>query len=261
MMKSNVKRRLLSMVLAFQAVCVCGITAFAETPEEDKPSFDLPPMFTQDDLKATYDMRDGETMYVYENANGDIYKRWGFATLIELGVNYVGQKYSNWCWAACAEMIGTFGVKTDRDQGDAVLKVKKELVNATGNAREIAQAIDYISYGIHQAYTVEDGVLSDQASYQEIENDRPFVCTLYRPKTKGLHDVVARGYEIPVKDHSEDQIFLYNPADPQTNKYYKYSEMTNPYQSFKIGDNYYTYEGNVAMVAKGPDSDYRDREE
>ena len=72
-----------------------------------------------------------------------------------LGVNSVIQQKSNWCWAACAEIVGKYENPTsNRTQSDAVNYIKgSSSINSTGTSGETAKAAKYISCSVADYYT------------------------------------------------------------------------------------------------------------
>lgn len=137
-----------------------------------------------------------------------------------LGVAEIDQYKTNWCWAACSEMIGSYyNSSAGRDQYDIVQKVKGNTNNVTGSAEEIRKAIDYAS-GDSVSFTAEYEALPFASCQTEINNSDPFVACLMG---RNMHAVVVAGY----KTGSTNYLYVVDPNPANGAQYYSYTQMVN----------------------------------
>lgn len=97
-----------------------------------------------------------------------------FAILKDIGVRLCSQEKSNWCWAACSEMVSEYyGYPTT--QTDIVTEVKKGIVNVSGSPEDIKNAIEFATsnkYTTPGSYKAASGI-SDISN--QINNLKPVI--------------------------------------------------------------------------------------
>ncbi len=142
-----------------------------------------------------------------------------YASAGSLGITRSEQQKSNWCWAACAKMIGNYYGKTIT-QSNIVEYVKGDYNNNdVANMYEANSALIYAS----DMSTEFDGVLSLSEVKREIDDGDPIEIrigwdggTLMRG-----HFLVVGGYRI-------SSIRIIDPATSSSgSKYFTYSALIN----------------------------------
>lgn len=171
---------------------------------------------------------DGETYYC--SSSGAIYMNcwqslngkecWfnpsGYLRGIKHHMKSVHQFGDKWCWAASAEMVGSYGTSSTRTQWDVVKKLKgspsNEYPNVPGTVGDVVEGIEYVSY-----YTKNVEVVGDIPSYQTSKEwlfTHPFVIMQGYVGTNIGHAMAVYGY---YQDYSVwDEAWLYvDPDGPQ----------------------------------------------
>lgn len=161
-----------------------------------------------------------------------------------INVPQIIQEQSNWCWAACAEMV----IRYYNEPGTQQCEFANELFNRTEccsvpsspnrnrpcETRDISNL--YSRKHIHSKF-VEDAVPFSQLQ-SEIDADRPVeVVYFWRDWEKPGHSVIVRGWRIEDK---EEFVHVNDPADSPTTMsgLVAYSELLTPYRA---GDWSYTW--------------------
>jgi len=144
-----------------------------------------------------------------------------FAASKTLGVSEIDQNKSNWCWAACAQMIGSyFNSSAGKDQYDIVKKIKGNTNDQTGSDSDICKAIRYAS-GDTVTYKTSDSALSFSGCQTEIDDGDPFVAKLVGSDVS--HVVVVSGY----KTGSTNYLYVLDPSPNVGAQYFSYTGMVN----------------------------------
>lgn len=143
----------------------------------------------------------------------------GYLRGIKLPMKSVHQFGSKWCWAASAEMVGSFGTSSTRTQWDVVKKFKgdssNEYPNVSGDIDDTANAVEYVSN-----YTKNTRVVGDLPSFNTSKDwlfKHPFI-TMQRNVSID-HAMAAYGY---YQDYSIwDEAWLYvDPEGPQGDNFH-----------------------------------------
>lgn len=91
----------------------------------------------------------------------------------------VNQAQSNWCWAACAQMISShFYPNSTINQNQIVTYVKGGLVNQTAQPQELINAIKYATYNT-QTYVYTYAPIGFSGIDNNIYNGYPVVANVY----------------------------------------------------------------------------------
>lgn len=134
-----------------------------------------------------------------------------------LSITRVQQAKSNWCWAACAEMVST-KLKYNIKQNSIVTKIKGSEVNEGASDSEITNAL---KYAVNYSYQVD---CYDPYSYSKIQNNiargLPIVMKM-KWNSGGAHALVINGYT------SNQNLILIDPASNCGTGYYSYTALIN----------------------------------
>ncbi len=140
-----------------------------------------------------------------------------------LGVSEIDQNKTNWCWAACSEMIGKYYNNTsNRDQYDIVEEIKGNTNNQTGTSSDICSAINYASVN-SVTFQTSESALSFSSCQTEINNSDPFVVWLQGKNGSVSHVVVAAGY----KTGSTNYLYIIDPSPNVSAQYFSYTQLVN----------------------------------
>lgn len=158
----------------------------------------------------------------------------GIATssVFALDVNKVEQKKSNWCWAACAEMLGKYeNPTTNKDQYSVVKYLKgtsnNSYPNVGGTATDIATGAQYVADGNGVFY-----YSNEQKSYYDLNdivnnynNPIGMIFNVYNNgKSYGLHSMIL--YQVD----SKYELHFYDPEGGR-DYYVSYDAIVNGYSS------------------------------
>ncbi len=134
-----------------------------------------------------------------------------------------GQRWSQWCWATTARMFANHYVTVpdERDQVQAVLAVKGEIVNEKGTFSEVVKAINYYVSGntsVNELNVIglDSGTLEQNVLNQLIDNGHVMV---YRRLHKGPggmsftnHALILLGYTTVYENGTIQRRYIsYNP--------------------------------------------------
>ena len=135
-----------------------------------------------------------------------------------LSVPFYKQEKSNWCWAACARMVGKYYVPSStKTQTQIVVEVKGSALNEAGTLGEIAQATSYVTnYGLTGDISFSTMSFNVVKSY--INGNDP-IQALVRGGGSG-HYYVIYGYNV---SSGTNYLYLINPGDGH-GKYVSYSD-------------------------------------
>jgi hypothetical protein len=145
----------------------------------------------------------------------------------------VKQKYSNWCWAASAQMVGRWSVPTNssRTQTDAVIYTYGAPVNYTATATQTKNAATYVAKNYATFIPLTNMSL---ASIKNVVNsfNNPLIagCINYNNAGYG-HMVVIHGVD------TSNNLLICDPATG-TSRYITYSTL----QSYSYVETVLTYD-------------------
>ena len=148
-----------------------------------------------------------------------VYPSQASATRVMLEIIPRKQVMSNWCWAACAQMIGECFGKSYA-QGEIVEEIKGESVNEGGTLEELADAIKFTS-------KCSTKILKDTISFSkvksEIRDSNPFAIRIFFDWEWRQHAVVDAGYD---DESTNESVYI---LDPWTSgaKYYSYEALSD----------------------------------
>ena len=135
------------------------------------------------------------------------------------------QQNDNWCWAACAVMVGTYESNLPITQSDVVLYVKGRLGDFPALVSETKEALEYASgFSVTSHSTVANSYYFPySAAASEIDNNRMFIMILdWDNSLIGGHNVVGAGY-----NHENNSIYVIDPAEDCPSHFYQYDLMVN----------------------------------
>lgn len=127
-----------------------------------------------------------------------------------LYVPVVRQAKSNWCWAACAEMVGRYEESgSTRSQWDVVMHVKGTSDNVVGTAEETALGAAFVCYNVSSFVATHRAF--NEADIQDTINraGNPLVVGIVWGGIGGGHMMVVDGYD-------SGQVRVIDPADGST---------------------------------------------
>ena len=143
-----------------------------------------------------------------------------YATNYYAPVTRVTQAYSNWCWAASAEMVGkVIDSSSDRDQYDIAEFVKgSNPPNEGATNSEMVTALNY-SCNLSSA-TFLSSVMTFSACKACISNYVPFVVRIRWGSTSNYHAVVA-----DAANDVNNKLRIVDPASGCSNAWYSYDSL------------------------------------
>ena len=166
----------------------------------------------------------GVNYYEFDSENGHMF-------LTQLGISQQVQRKSNWCWAACASMVGNFPKDKGRTQEDIVRAIKGSLVNSPAAPNEIKSAINYASAYTKKAFVVNG--LDENAVRSQIDIQRAAVLCIQWAGGAGGHAIVAHGYNL-----RDGTLYCTDPARKGDPMYHKVSKL-------RAGEKFDTLYGRV----------------
>lgn len=155
-----------------------------------------------------------------------LYKVWEVGLVLRMPPSI--QQKSNWCWAACAEMVAEYRRPNSRNQSAIVTHIKGSTVNDTASYTERAQATTYATYneinfigmGTTRIYSTLRTHLSEyrplSLGFGKYENN---------VRTSG-HAMVCLGYVKVGSNANNNKIFIYDVNDGQY-YWFTYYELLN----------------------------------
>lgn len=111
------------------------------------------------------------------------------AAFVTLGAPYYAQERTQWCWAACAQMVGDYITGNHKGQSLIVNHVKGSVVNQPAGSAELSTALRYTT-GLTPKRA---NVLSFSDSRRCIDRNKPFVIGIRYTSGTG-HFCVIDGY-------------------------------------------------------------------
>ena len=174
-------------------------------------------------FESTGQMR---TTVLYQNQREYCFKSTGemYYTRI-FGIHQCQKKY-NWCWAACAAMVGPYNINFHVTQEDIVAKYGGKF--EWGTLESTINAVNYASNYTKKAFACKKVEYNTLINY--IDNNKPFILNIF-PKDGGLgHMVVCSGYSTLGKlVHITDpaQAFEIDPATSGVPCFFNYDALFN----------------------------------
>lgn len=152
----------------------------------------------------------------------------------EILISRQGQQKSEWCWAACAVMIGTYHTNIHITQKQVVEYIKGYDINEGAYPWEVVDAINYASDFGKSAYQI-NRPLEFNEIVSTLDSNKPFCISMKWFTVNYSHTVVAAGYNL-----DENTIFIIDPAENAENTYYDYTSLKNGTQ-IRSGYGYWNY--------------------
>lgn len=156
-----------------------------------------------------------------------LYKVWEVGLVLRMPPSI--QQKSNWCWAACAEMVAEYRRPGSRNQSAIVSYIKGSTVNEGGTSAEQAEGTTYATYNeIH--YTWVNYAENYSMLRSDVSNYRPISVILgnykYTTYRDGGHAMVCLGYVNTGGSLNNNKLFIY---DVNTREYFwfTYAELIN----------------------------------
>lgn len=157
-----------------------------------------------------------------------------------LNVTKKTQEKSEWCWAACAQMISIYKRGSSPSQTDIVKKIKGSNVNASGTVSEIRSAIQTALNWNSNSYSVSSqNVIGYSSITSYINNNKPIVLGILW-RGGGGHVYVVSGYD----NYPYSEVYLTDPASGGYGGNYTYTALKNgTYMQWSYGTyaNTWTY--------------------
>jgi glucan-binding YG repeat protein len=155
--------------------------------------------------------------YIIEDTTGKLLR-------IELHIKCFKQRKSMWCWAACAQAIGTYNNPSIIFQGDLAQAILGDRnANYPVSHQQAVRALEIASWDLKTATLIEntdDNYISLDTIKAEIDNNRPIEMLVRWGISGGGHAVVVAGYK-----YNTGMIMVYDPGYNQSSdiSYAKYS--------------------------------------
>ncbi len=155
------------------------------------------------------------------------------ASTYNLNVTKYSQEKSNWCWAACAKMVGKY-YGYNLSQSAICIYVKGSAVNEAASLSEVTKAIGYASKKIIS----QSGIAQSQAFSINIKANKPCVLRIGW-NSGGGHVYVISGIQegVPFDD---TYLYMIDPISGNSSGYYAYSSLVNG-TTLKAGTGKYTH--------------------
>lgn len=136
-----------------------------------------------------------------------------------LAVIRVRQAKSQWCWAACCEMVGGWRVSTSRDQWAVVNLIwGGTYPDLPGSVDNIVSGVQFVS-----GYTKSAKSVNEMLSYSSIQSNinasKPMV-GLLRWNNGGGHAIVFAGY-----NDDNNKVRCIDPLENTATQYYTYNAL------------------------------------
>lgn len=132
------------------------------------------------------------------------------------------QERSQWCWAACAQMIGKAVTYSAKSQSSICTKIFGTVKNTGATAAQTKTALAYTT-----GKTCKNtGLISNASVQTEINQDQPFIAGILW-NSGGGHMVTVYGY-------SDSKVAIIDPESSATkgSRYYEYSKLKNGTQFY-----------------------------
>ena len=164
-------------------------------------------------LEPTGEMR---TSPLYHNGSHYTFYSSGALQSTKLGVVRQKQQMGNWCWVACAVMVGRYDLPASQQtitQSDAVRKVKGGVIDEVGSPTDKIKALEYVSHYTKIGMSIGSPVNFDGA-VNGIDLRKPFILSMGW-NSGGGHAIVCAGYS-----KSTRELWIIDPANSIPNQYY-----------------------------------------
>lgn len=174
-------------------------------------------------------LKQNQRMY-YFKTTGEMY-----GTRI-FGIHQHQQKY-NWCWAACAIMVGTYNI-TNPNVTQQQIVSKYSVNDEWGTLIGTISAVEFASMYTKNAYYCQIEDFNTIVNY--IDSNKPFILNASLKEGGKGHSIVCSGYFtlgnlIHITDPAQE--FEIDPATSNIPCYFNYNEMFKT--GFKLGNNSY----------------------
>lgn len=156
-----------------------------------------------------------------------------YAYTCELSITKSSQTRSNWCWAACAKMVGDYYGRQNT-QTDICRHVKGSIVNETASLSEVTEAIEYAT----NLNAWQIGVAAFSLFYPQLNEAKPPVIRVGWYNGGG-HVYVVSGVS-EASGITVDSLRLIDPINGVAEKYYPYYQLCNGI-NLDSGSGYYTH--------------------
>lgn len=145
-------------------------------------------------------------------------KAYAIPTVVSLNVTRCEQQESNWCWAACAQMVGNY-YGNSYSQGIIVYQVKGTFHNEGASDSEVSQAMNFVLPPGKSAACIN--TMSQDSMYTKLAQGYPIPIKMLW-NSGGAHDVLITGYT------SEGLLTITDPGEGCSEKRYRsYSALIN----------------------------------
>lgn len=129
-----------------------------------------------------------------------------------LNVTRYQQEKTNWCWAACAKMMGNY-LGNGYSQSEICKNVKGNTNNNTASLDEVTSAIKYAT----GKTVTRSGIIALYTISRSIDNNKPLVIRM-QWNSGGGHVVVVSGY-------NDAKVRLVDPASGCSTAWYTLSDL------------------------------------
>lgn len=146
----------------------------------------------------------------------------GKLIVTEILISKQKQEQLDWCWAACAVMVGTYETNSKKTQSDIVKNIKVDPNSLGGKPSETVKAVNYASNNKKIGHN-EGCLIGFDKLVDEIDNNRPMIL-LWQWSGGGGHMVVCSGY------HTDGFVHVTDPDENIDSSYYKYDDLLNGFE-------------------------------
>ncbi len=131
-----------------------------------------------------------------------------------LNVRAVKQAKSNWCWAACAEMLGCYEEPgSTRSQWDVVMHVTGSTDNVPGSAEDAAVGAAFVCYNT-SSFAATHRAFSKAAIKNMIDNTgNPLIVGIVWVDRDGYP---VAGHMMVIAGYDDGQVMIIDPWDRST---------------------------------------------
>lgn len=159
------------------------------------------------------------------------------AASYKVSVKKYAQEKSNWCWAACSQMMGNYYLK-NYSQSTICKHVKGKVVNKGASLKEVTKALQYST----KKPVVQGGRIAFKGIRKALKNKKPLVLRM-QWNVGGGHVYVVSG----ARDASGPQLkglYLINPVKGHANAWAGYASLVNGV-SLASGTGYYSHSWTI----------------
>lgn len=119
-----------------------------------------------------------------------VLQAYALPTVVSLNVVRCEQQETNWCWAACAQMVGNY-YGNSYSQGIIVYQVKGSFNNVGASDTEVSQAMNFVLPPGKSATCIN--TMSQDSMYTKLAQGYPIPIKMLW-NSGGAHDVLITGY-------------------------------------------------------------------